>query len=557
MIATLKRISMEKIAAGLAPRLPELPLAGNLEHRLALASPLPSAARGRVREGAEASVDCPLPPHTIPRSMRSSRRSVTATMRRGISLLEVLIAVFVLTFGLLGIAMVIPAGRALMVEASKSDRGSACGRAALNDVQIRHWYSPSPWRQKWGGLSASFRSAIVNANEYSDFATGEYLIYDAAGSPDISITGLIYGETYFLDPYFTIFDTNDGYDSIRHFPYASHPFREFGHWGNGTGMHRRQWPERVLARRVAFNISEPLAERLTTWADELIFSLESDDARPRQTFISSDGQGWAYPLQTSDGATAGAVRLRTADEGRFTWAAMINPIVPAAYQGTWDHDNDGNATSPGIPLVNPTPISQYEVSIVVFYKRNLYCPTAAEIRDATDAENIRERSMFARLDGGGVGGGDVLLFVTGDGTGTTSVPANPPAGYLKVKKNQWIMLKALDRARPVFTRSTGPGVMETRPTVCKWYRVVAVDDVQPGIQINDPSSGNVDGSVQLQGRGRYVTLAGPDWQVDTTVDTATTPTNFPRFRPESDIAEAALVDDVVGVYTTIIDVNSL
>ncbi|MGI6414054.1 MAG: type IV pilus modification PilV family protein [Thermoguttaceae bacterium] len=82
-----------------------------------------------------------MPVRTERNSFHSSARP-PRPRRSGISLIEVLIAVFVLTFGLMGIAMVIPAGRYLMVEAAKSDRGSACGRAALNDMKIRGWLLP-------------------------------------------------------------------------------------------------------------------------------------------------------------------------------------------------------------------------------------------------------------------------------------------------------------------------------------------------------------------------------------------------------------------------------
>ena len=239
---------------------------------------------------------------------------------------------------------------------------------------------------------------------------------------------------------------------------------------------------------------------------------------------------------------------------------MISPVMPSTElryttnDATWDHDNDGNMTTPGIPLVNPATVTQYQISIVIFQNRTLPCiATPAEIRDATDAEAIRERSVYAQIVGGGVSGGDVLLFVPGTGVGTTSVPANPPTGYLEVRKDQWIMLKAIDRSRPVRTyNNTNPWTIfaETFPTVCKWYRVTSVDD-EFTTSIPDPSNLT---APALTGRGRYVSLAGPDWQVDTTDDGAG---NYPRFQPETDIAEAALIEDVVGVFTTTIDINAL
>jgi hypothetical protein len=45
-------------------------------------------------------------------------------------------------------------------------------------------------------------------------------------------------------------------------------------------------------------------------------------------------------------------------------------------------------------------IGQYEVSIVVFYGRDLYCPTADELNSGV--ETPKERSVYARIGGGGL-----------------------------------------------------------------------------------------------------------------------------------------------------------
>ena len=106
------------------------------------------------------------------------------------------------------------------------------------------------------------------------------------------------------------------------------------------------------------------------------------------------------------------------------------------------------------------------------------------------------------------------------------------------------MLKALDGAGRV-------GNWE--PAVFKWYRVVGVSDIDDAA-ITNPATTPADPNNKLNGRGRYVTLAGPDWQIDTTIGPSG---NNPAFDPETDIAEAAIIDEVVGVYTTLVDVNSL
>ena len=65
--------------------------------------------------------------------------------RSGISLMEVLIGVFVLSIGLLGVAAMIPIGKLAMIETAKSDRTGACGRAALREVKIRRMLDPDFW----------------------------------------------------------------------------------------------------------------------------------------------------------------------------------------------------------------------------------------------------------------------------------------------------------------------------------------------------------------------------------------------------------------------------
>lgn len=66
------------------------------------------------------------------------------TCRQGFSLLEVLVSVFVVLVGLLGVATMIPAGRYEMLQARKADMGADLSRAVVNSIvtQISNGWNP-------------------------------------------------------------------------------------------------------------------------------------------------------------------------------------------------------------------------------------------------------------------------------------------------------------------------------------------------------------------------------------------------------------------------------
>jgi len=77
------------------------------------------------------------------------------------SLMEVLIAMFVLSIGLLGVAALIPVGRLAIVEAGKADRSGACGRAALSEIKVRQMLDYRFWAP--GAAAPSWWDAVRNA----------------------------------------------------------------------------------------------------------------------------------------------------------------------------------------------------------------------------------------------------------------------------------------------------------------------------------------------------------------------------------------------------------
>lgn len=91
-------------------------------------------------------------------SVRSRPRSPakSGADRRGISLMEVLISMFVLAIGLLGVAALIPAGRHEIVEATKLETAAMVGRNAFRDIQTRGYLNPNRWARSFVPATPSY-----------------------------------------------------------------------------------------------------------------------------------------------------------------------------------------------------------------------------------------------------------------------------------------------------------------------------------------------------------------------------------------------------------------
>src|SRR5215471_16421394 len=68
-----------------------------------------------------------------------------SALRLGLSLTEVLIAMGILTLGLLGVASVFPVGSYYMQRAEISDKGSAIAQSVMSDLMARGMLNPKSW----------------------------------------------------------------------------------------------------------------------------------------------------------------------------------------------------------------------------------------------------------------------------------------------------------------------------------------------------------------------------------------------------------------------------
>jgi hypothetical protein len=65
--------------------------------------------------------------------------------RRGLSLLEILISIFVLAVGLLGVISIVPLGQMTIAEGQKFDRAGACGRAVMRNIKVKRLLDFRSW----------------------------------------------------------------------------------------------------------------------------------------------------------------------------------------------------------------------------------------------------------------------------------------------------------------------------------------------------------------------------------------------------------------------------
>lgn len=329
------------------------------------------------------------------------REARPPTARRGLSLLEILASVFVLSIGLLGVIAVIPFGGFQMHRATVADRTGSCGRGALSQIRIRELTDPSRW----------------------------YVLNPANGQPrtppvlQSSPDRLLCDRPIIIDPLY--FGLNSGtYAQMRLFPFTATV-------GDVAAL-----PRISLAAPTGANTPMDVvrADILTCAEDDLIYTpAETSEAEMQRPDV----------VRYSKGPFTG----QAASKRQYSWLMMITPQIGAKQQ-------DPNNNRYYAPMSS---ISGFEVSAVIFYRRDLVCVPTARVP--------AERSVAASV-GPGIAGGDVTLSAA-------------DADWLNLEDIDWLMLVGPDEKDEI--------------TVAKWYRIA--------------------GTTKIEGQGpftRRVSLIGPD-----------------------------------------------
>jgi hypothetical protein len=271
------------------------------------------------------------------------------THRPGISLLEVLISMFVLVIGLLGVAAMFPVGQSYVFKAAQYDRSAALGQAAFNEIQVRgmlrmdanrpfdYWLRPD-----------SSSDPPVGANPF------------VPGMPPVPNGAVdLRGIAFAIDPLACATNVAEGGTAnLTNFP-AFPPTGAVGpRLTRATLFARRD----VAAGRIVA-LSRAVAEQLFMSHDELTIELPSDRDTPAIQPLNATGTKRQF-------------------QGDYSW---LFTVVPALEMGRED---------------------LYTVSVVVFHKRIL--PT--DPNDPQPPERmVQISSMSEGKLLGGWGGGDAQL----------------------------------------------------------------------------------------------------------------------------------------------------
>ena len=393
-------------------------------------------------------------PFTLHPSNFKLHPSLFQLPRPGLSLLEVLVALFILSFGLLGVAMLLPAGTVTLRETAKLDRGAALGRAAMREVKVRQY--ADPWWYRGPG-DVDFDRDVprwirpLDGGQWAPFG-------HLTQFPEDSVTRPV-----LIDPLYVARHT--GSSDLWRFPLVGQ------HTMPRATINLRQSPGPPYPMRYG------VAERFFMCQDDLEFDTgrsvlgETRDERPWGLYLFAAGFGSAF-----DPANAGQDALRREVEGNYSWMFMLQPR------------QDGYGETAG----------QYNLSAIVFYKRDLLAP-----------EDVPERPVQTVFLSDGYGGGDVVLAAP-PALGTND--REDAAAHLALRRNEWMMVYQAD----------GNNIVRA-----SWYRVI---NIEP-----DPVYDTVPGIDEVRWH-RYATLAGPDW-------------------PSPAVAGGVLMRGVAGVYSKVIEVE--
>jgi len=394
---------------------------------------------------------------------QSAIRKPKSEIRKGISLMEVLISMFVLLFGLMGVAAIFPVGNHYVIEGEKHDLGQLLAQNAFEEIIARGMLRPEVWLYAdvdvtVGSPSVPTVTGGIEVIQPNGATSPGFFNISSTLAPDSGS-----GHAWVIDPMSSASAIVGSSQHLDLWPLLPSN-RAFNPW-IGTGLEGIRWP----VRRITLPIPDPNtggSQPLTFSVAETIFSLrddlavempDRDDTPSVQLWRTADIDINGNPNNTPNDPNDDTLLSRQY-QGNYTWLATI---VPETEQG---HEGLQPAMRQGYP---------YEVSVAVFRKR---VPTPSP-----ETERLLQAEMLP--------GGELVMY---DGT-IDDVDKSLDG----IKSGSWVAVMGVNQTSGAF--------------MLKWYRLLALDEetitqTEAGYQIQSNTASNL--------VMRRAMLHGPDWPQD-------------------------------------------
>jgi hypothetical protein len=423
--------------------------------------------------------------------------------RRGITLLEVLVAMLVLTIGVLGMAAIIPLGKLELAEGDISDNSSTVGRWAFRELSVRGYLRPEMWADPETGATV-IGTTNGTAERYSLTPTNCGRIYTSRAIVErramlppyvpIVIDPLMLAPQNFGATVPNSTDLQGPEQANRRacsvFPYSlSEEARQnAGDLPEGKDncpvmprfTLRTMPPSFTGPNPIRYTMRYDLASRIFRGTDDLNITLPDNDYRfdPVQQFaVNPNLADNNSKFLVTDGqiiSTTSAVTLKAAGTvdgalyrkylGNYSWFYIVEPSLSEMFVPTPDNGSLAMIPRTSGPYGSVPTTRQYRVWVVVCQQRD-----TRPLPDSTlvlPGENgMGERMVWVDF----LDRGTVRLRVSGIKSESAALKA------LELRTNQWIAVLGRYEEPALDSMDNSKGQKRMR-YVMEWYRVTGVAD---------------------------------------------------------------------------------
>lgn len=361
------------------------------------------------------------------------KKMKNSNTRRGLSLLEILLSVFVLSVGLLGMLAVLPYAILQLSTVNRLDFASNCGRAALNEIKTRKFAS-------------DYLTSFLDPSDRTDYLT-------VGGNP----VGLLFrnDRPFIVDP---LLLENDGQYSdgnrvnwpgpnstTNDFDLYFYPYGPFS--SSSTSLYRitcQLTQPSINSGTTSYPPRPTLAQEIFYWDEDLNF------AAPGSPTVNNP-----RPILMHNSAN------QPQSLNNYSWFYMVTPIWAGQRR-----DDDDTANPVGI-YVREKDVSGYNIDVVVFYNRSL--PTvndlSRDLSNSTYSDIVKNRLNEVQVN--------VTNMQIGMGGGSMTI--EPMLGRtvedLDMTETRWVLLSCQPKINDTPSDTT---------VVAKWYEVVGLGDINNG-----------------------------------------------------------------------------